>query len=70
MRDRASRAAFVSAAALSLLLATFASGRARERALGVRAAVSAAGGATGFLFGGVLVAAFGWRSVMAVMVRH
>lgn len=61
-------AAFVSAAALSLLLATFAPGRGRERALGAWAAVSAAGGATGFLLGGVLVAAFGWRSVFAVNV--
>lgn len=58
----------MSAAALSLLLATFSSGQGRDRAIGVWAAVSAAGGATGFLLGGVLVAGFGWRSVFAVNV--
>jgi MFS family permease len=57
-------AAFMSPAALALLLAVFDDARSRRQALGVWAGVSAAGGAAGFLAGGVLVEALGWRSVM------
>jgi MFS family permease len=57
-------AAFMSPAALALLLTVFADAGSRQRALGVWAGVSAAGGAAGFLVGGVLVEALGWRSVM------
>jgi EmrB/QacA subfamily drug resistance transporter len=57
-------AAFMSPAALSLLLTVFEDARSRQHALGIWTGVSAAGGAAGFLVGGVLVEAFGWRSVM------
>lgn len=57
-------AAFMSPAALALLLTAFQDAASRQRALGVWAGVSAAGGAAGFLVGGVLVEALGWRSVM------
>jgi EmrB/QacA subfamily drug resistance transporter len=57
-------AAFMSPAALSLLLTVFEDARSRQHALGIWAGVSAAGGAAGFLIGGVLVEALGWRSVM------
>lgn len=61
-------AAFLSPAALALLLAMSEEGAPRQRALGVWAAVSAAGGAAGFLLGGILVEALGWRSVLYVNV--
>jgi EmrB/QacA subfamily drug resistance transporter len=61
-------AAFLSPAALALLLVSFESGPPRQRALGVWAAVSAAGGAAGFLLGGLLVETLGWRSVFYVNV--
>ncbi len=57
-------AAFMSPAALSLLLTVFDDTRSRQHALGIWAGVSAAGGAAGFLVGGVLVETLGWRSVM------
>jgi MFS family permease len=57
-------AAFMSPAALALLLTVFEDARSRQHALGIWAGVSAAGGAAGFLIGGVLVEALGWRSVM------
>jgi MFS family permease len=61
-------AAVVAPAALSLLTTTFAEGAARERALGVWTAAAAGGGATGFLLGGLLTQALGWRSVFLVNV--
>jgi MFS family permease len=61
-------AAVVAPAALSLLTTTFAEGAARERALGVWTAAAAGGGATGFLLGGVLTQALGWRAVFLVNV--
>jgi MFS family permease len=61
-------AAVVAPAALSLLTTTFTEGAERERALGVWTAAAAGGGATGFLLGGVLTQALGWRSVFLVNV--
>jgi EmrB/QacA subfamily drug resistance transporter len=61
-------AAVVAPAALSLLTTTFAEGAARERALGVWTAAAAGGGAAGFLLGGVLTQALGWRAVFLVNV--
>jgi EmrB/QacA subfamily drug resistance transporter len=61
-------AAVVAPAALSLLTTTFAEGAERERALGVWTAAAAGGGATGFLLGGVLTQALGWRAVFLVNV--
>jgi MFS family permease len=61
-------AAVVTPAALSLLTTTFAEGTRRERALGVWTAAAAGGGATGFLLGGVLTQALGWRAVFLVNV--
>jgi MFS family permease len=61
-------AAVVAPAALSLLTTTFAEGASRERALGVWTAAAAGGGATGFLLGGVLTQALGWRAVFLVNV--
>jgi EmrB/QacA subfamily drug resistance transporter len=61
-------AAIVAPAALSLLTTTFAEGGPRERALGVWTAAAAGGGATGFLLGGVVTQALGWRAVFLVNV--
>jgi MFS family permease len=61
-------AAVVAPAALSLLTTTFAEGARRERALGVWTAAAAGGGATGFLLGGVVTQALGWRAVFLVNV--
>jgi EmrB/QacA subfamily drug resistance transporter len=61
-------AAVVAPAALSLLTTTFAEGAARERALGVWTAAAAGGGAAGFLLGGALTQALGWRAVFLVNV--
>ena len=61
-------AAVVTPAALSLLTTTFTEGAGRERALGVWTAAAAGGGATGFLLGGVLTQALGWRAVFLVNV--
>jgi MFS family permease len=61
-------AAFMSPAALALLLMVFQDARSRQHALGAWAGVSAAGGAAGFLIGGVLVETLGWRSVMYASV--
>lgn len=61
-------AAISTATALSILVATFAEGRERNRAIGVFVAVLSAGFAAGSISGGVLVAAFGWRSVLFVNV--
>jgi MFS family permease len=61
-------AAVVTPAALSLLTTTSTEGAGRERALGVWTAAAAGGGATGFLLGGVLTQALGWRAVFLVNV--
>jgi len=61
-------AAITSATALAILAATFPEGKARNRALGVFVAALSAGFAAGSLLGGVLTAAFGWRSVLFVNV--
>ena len=54
--------------ALSLVASTFPEGRQRNRAMGVYAAMSGAGGAIGVLLGGVLTDALSWRWVLFVNV--
>ena len=54
-------AAFMSPAALSIVLTTFQEGRDRNRALGFWAIVSTGGAAVGLLLGGVLTQFVGWR---------
>lgn len=54
-------AAFMSPAALSIILTEFREGADRNRALGVWSAVAAGGAAAGLLFGGVLTQYLGWR---------
>jgi MFS family permease len=54
--------------ALSLLTTTFAEGRRRERALGLRGALLSAGFAVGALVGGVLVSLLGWRAAFFINV--
>ncbi|MEU4193062.1 MFS transporter [Kribbella sp. NPDC026611] len=54
--------------ALSLLTTTFAEGRRRERALGLRGALLSAGFAVGALVGGVLVSLVGWRAAFFINV--
>jgi EmrB/QacA subfamily drug resistance transporter len=61
-------AAALAPAALALLTATFPTGRARVRALGVWSAMNAAGGAIGVLIGGLLTEYVSWRWVMFVNV--
>jgi EmrB/QacA subfamily drug resistance transporter len=61
-------AAVIAPAALSLLLTTFPEGQARDKAMGVYAAVSAAGGAVGLLLGGLLVTYASWRWVFFINV--
>ena len=61
-------AATLAPSALSLLTATFPTGRARIRAFGVWSAVNAAGGAFGVLVGGLLTEYAGWRWVMFVNI--
>jgi EmrB/QacA subfamily drug resistance transporter len=61
-------AAIASATGLSLLVVTFAEGRARNRALSIFAAVSSAAFAAGVILGGVLTATLGWRSIFFVNV--
>src|SRR5260370_25719195 len=56
--------AVVAPTALSLLADTFAEGKARNRALGVYAAVSAGGGALGLLLGGGITNYFSWRWIL------
>ena len=60
--------AFLSPAALSILLATFPSGRQRTQALGAWAALTGIGAATGLLAGGALVELFDWRWVFLINV--
>jgi EmrB/QacA subfamily drug resistance transporter len=61
-------AAALAPAALSLLTATFPSGRARVRAFGVWSATNAGGAAFGVVAGGALTQYLGWRSVLFVNV--
>ena len=60
--------AIVAPAALSLIATTFPEGRPRSRAMGVYAAMSVAGGASGLLAGGLLVTYASWRWVLFVNV--
>jgi EmrB/QacA subfamily drug resistance transporter len=60
--------ALAAPSALSLLTTNFAQGAERNRALGLYTAVSAAGGATGLIAGGLLTELVSWRWVMFVNV--
>jgi MFS family permease len=61
-------AAFVVPSAFALLLVLTAEGPERVKAVGWWTATAAAGGAAGFLCGGVLVQTMGWRAVFLVNV--
>jgi len=61
-------AALAAPSALSLLTTVFAEGRERIRAIGLYTTVSAAGGATGLVAGGLLTQLVSWRWVMFVNV--
>jgi EmrB/QacA subfamily drug resistance transporter len=54
-------AAFMSPAALSIVITTFKEGKERAKALSVWGAVAAGGAATGVLFGGILTEYLDWR---------
>jgi EmrB/QacA subfamily drug resistance transporter len=58
--------AFASPSALSLLMTTYAEGAARNRALSVFQASTAAGASTGVIAGGVLTQYLGWRAIFRV----
>jgi EmrB/QacA subfamily drug resistance transporter len=60
--------AIVAPTALSLIAVTFPEGAPRNRALGVYAGVSGAGGALGLLAGGLITNYFSWRWVLFVNV--
>jgi EmrB/QacA subfamily drug resistance transporter len=60
--------AIVAPTALALIATTFPEGPARNRAMGVYSAMSAAGGAIGLLAGGLLVTYASWRWVLFVNV--
>jgi EmrB/QacA subfamily drug resistance transporter len=60
--------AFAAPTALSLIAVTFPEGPPRNRAMGVYAAMSAAGGAVGLMAGGLLVQYVTWRWVLFVNV--
>ena len=60
--------ALAAPSALSLLTTAFAEGPARVRAIGLYTTVSAAGGATGLVAGGLLTDLVSWRWVMFVNV--
>jgi EmrB/QacA subfamily drug resistance transporter len=60
--------AFAAPTALSLVAVTFPEGRARNRAMGVYAAMSVAGGAVGLIAGGLLTNYASWRWVLFVNV--
>jgi EmrB/QacA subfamily drug resistance transporter len=59
-------AALVSPAALSIIIATFAEGRERARAMTVWSAIAAGGGAVGLLLGGILTELFSWPWIFFV----
>jgi EmrB/QacA subfamily drug resistance transporter len=61
-------AAFAAPTALSLIAVTFPEGPPRNRAMGVYAAMSVAGGAVGLIAGGLLVEYATWRWVLFVNV--
>ncbi len=60
--------AFAAPTALSLIAVTFPEGPPRNRAMGVYAAMSIAGGAVGLIAGGLLVSYASWRWVLFVNV--
>ena len=60
--------AFAAPTALSLVAVTFPEGRERNRAMGVYAAMSVAGGAVGLIAGGLLTTYASWRWVLFVNV--
>src|SRR6266480_1107614 len=59
-------AAFVSPSALSLLTTTNAEGAARNRALAIWQATTAAGATAGIVAGGLLTQYFGWRALFLI----
>ena len=61
-------AAIIAAAALALIATTFPEGPPRNRAMGVYAAMSVAGGAVGLIAGGLLTTYASWRWVLFVNV--
>ena len=61
-------AAVIAAAALALIATTFPEGPPRNRAMGVYAAMSVAGGAIGLIAGGLLTTYASWRWVLFVNV--
>jgi EmrB/QacA subfamily drug resistance transporter len=61
-------AALVAPTALALITTTFPEGKPRNRAMGVYAAMSAAGGAVGLIAGGLLTSYVSWRWVLFVNV--
>ena len=60
--------AIVAHTALALIATTFPEGRPRNRAMGIYAAMSVAGGAVGLIAGGLLVTYASWRWVLFVNV--
>jgi EmrB/QacA subfamily drug resistance transporter len=60
--------AIVAPAALALITTTFGEGTPRNRAMGVYAAMSVAGGAVGLIAGGLLTTYLSWRWVLFVNV--
>jgi EmrB/QacA subfamily drug resistance transporter len=60
--------AIIAPTALSLVTTTFPEGPERNRAMGVYAAMSIAGGAVGLIAGGLLTTYFSWRWVLFVNV--
>ena len=61
-------AAIIAATALALIATTFPEGQPRNRAMGVYAAMSVAGGAIGLIAGGLLTTYLSWRWVLFVNV--
>lgn len=61
-------AAFLSPAALALVLTIFKEGKERNRALGVWSGVAAGGGAVGLLLGGILTQYVDWRWIFFINV--
>src|SRR5881275_1623741 len=61
-------AAFAQATALSLIISTFPAGAARNRAVGVFAAMEGLGAAAGLLLGGLIVEYISWRWVFFLNV--
>jgi EmrB/QacA subfamily drug resistance transporter len=61
-------AAVIAPASLSIITTTFSEGAARNRAVGIWAAMGGAGGAAGVLLGGILTDALSWRWIFIVNV--